>query len=227
MQALILAGGLGTRLRPLFPDLPKALVPVGQKPFLKLILKHWKTQGVAQFIISTGHQAEQIEQAIGLDFEGVPVRYVRETSPQGTGGAILLALESGLETPLLILNGDTFFPCALEELTAKTGDFIMALTQVSDTRRYGRVEMDSQQRILSLSSEQSGPGWVNAGLYLLHRPQLLSASTRPVSLENDMIPQMLRAGVRVVACPSRATFVDMGTPEGLEQARCELEGENT
>ena len=115
MQAIVLAGGLGTRLRSVFSNAPKPLAPINGKPFLSILLGYLKSQGVSDVILSVGYKGSMISEFYGSEFEGIAIRYCHETESLGTGGAILNALAQSTENPVLVLNGDTYVEFSLED----------------------------------------------------------------------------------------------------------------
>ena len=162
MQAVILAGGKGTRLRAEVPDLPKPLAPVNGRPFLEYQMAYWVGQGVDRFVLSVGYMAEKVIERTGDRFAGKPVVYAVEDRPLGTGGALLLAMRQ-LNTgePFLVLNGDTYFDVPLSDLrrfhAAKTSDWTFGLFRTNDTKRYLGVGLGADDRLISLvASEASG-----------------------------------------------------------------------
>lgn len=218
MQALILCGGMGTRLKAVVDDRPKSMALIAGVPFLQILVERLRSQGVADFVFATGYLSEHIERhfADGRAW-GVSIVYSREPEPLGTGGAIKFA-EPWLQDKFLVLNGDTFveFDPAAMESTFDRQDSILAmlLKRVEDTARYGAVVTDANGRVIAFSEKGAhpGPGFINAGVYLARR-DLLSAIApgRPVSLEREVMPRLLAQGVQ--GCEMRGLFIDIGVPE--------------
>jgi D-glycero-alpha-D-manno-heptose 1-phosphate guanylyltransferase len=225
--AIVLAGGLGTRLRQAVPDLPKPLAPVAGRPFLAWLLDHWAVQGVERFVLSVGYRAEAIREAIGSRHAGVPVEYAVETEPLGTGGALLRAA-GGLsrDERFLLLNGDTWFEVPLAELAAcavrHDADWCLSLFRTEDGARYMGPRLAPDGRLLALTDpDAQGPRWANGGVYLVHPRSLRPASagsSGPVSLEADLMPRWLAQGARFVGHPSSAAFIDIGVPQDWRRA---------
>ncbi|HYE57695.1 MAG TPA: sugar phosphate nucleotidyltransferase, partial [Rhodothermales bacterium] len=174
--AVVLCGGLGTRLRTVVSDRPKVLAEVGGVPFLTLLLRHLQGAGVARVILSAGYRADQIEAYVRTDAPGrLTVEVVAEPEPLGTGGALRLAAHAaGLRTPFLALNGDTFCDADLAALVAAhkaRPDALatLALVRVPDAARYGTVAFDPDtHRVAAFAEKQPGrAAWVNAGVYVL------------------------------------------------------------
>ena len=173
LTAVILAGGLGTRLRSVVADRPKVLAEVCGRPFITFLLDILAASGVAEVVLATGHLAEQIEDCLGSTYKGMALRYSREHERLGTGGAVRLGLPKISNDLVLVMNGDSFCEIDLKAFIAnhQSSSFqvSMAVRQVEDTARYGRVEFDEEKRVLSFAEKVSGfggAGWINAGMYL-------------------------------------------------------------
>ena len=222
ISTLLLVGGLGTRLRSVAPDLPKALVPVAGRPFLEWILEKLLGARFNQSVLCTGYRSELIEKHFGDHFHALKLIYSRESRPLGTAGALRLAAPRLEGEFVLVLNGDSF--CDVEisafcEAHLKSGaQASMALVHVPDTSRFGRVDCSPGGRVVSLN-EKTGvvePGWINAGIYLLPKSWLLEIpSDQEVSLEREIFPLWLSHGIRGVK--EFARFLDIGTPESLAE----------
>jgi D-glycero-alpha-D-manno-heptose 1-phosphate guanylyltransferase len=231
VQALILCGGFGTRLRGVVQDAPKAMAPINGTPFLELLIDVLRKKGVHEIVLATGYKAEQIEQHFGTGTRwGVSIAYSREATPLGTGGAIKQA-DSLLGERFLVLNGDTFAEFDLAAMTSlfdgREAQMVMALKTVADVARYGSVLLDSEQRVSAFVEKGSsaGGGYINAGIYLVRRPLLEEiAPGRAVSLENDVMPGVLAQG-GLFACEMPGAFIDIGVPEDYFRAQTLLAGE--
>lgn len=224
-DAVILAGGLGTRLRPAFADRPKVLAPVAGRPFLDYLLTHLRNQGVRQVVLSIGYLAEQIQSYVG-DGEWWNLRagYVREEQPLGTAGALRLA-SLDLEGPFFGLNGDTLFLANFQELwrvhRSHPSAASVCLKPSEDPSQRGRVSVDPNGRIRTFEEKASQgacqqSGWlVNAGLYLLE-PHALAGIIpgEAASIERQVFPQLARQG-ELYGQVQEAYFADIGTPESL------------
>lgn len=230
MEAIILAGGMGTRLRAVVSDLPKPMAPIDGKPFLAHQLAYWKSQGINRFILSVGYQWEKIQTYFGNRFDGIAVDYVIEREPLGTGGGVLLAAEHLIKRePFLLLNGDTLFEVELQELKnfhdEKAANITLAIAHIEKNNRYGRVALDKVGRIFDLKSgpvDRSRVGtenrsYVNGGVYLIEpkvlgRTRVEKASVKAISLEDELIPGLIKAGAKVFGLVSTGPFVDIGVP---------------
>ena len=221
-EAVILAGGFGTRLRSVLPDLPKSVAPVRGVPFLHYVL-HWlERQGVNRVIACTGYLADVVEREMGRYAGAVELVFLREREPLGTGGAIYRALRSVLGPRAYVLNGDTYFPADLAAYAGEAdrigADLALALRRISDASRYGCVQL-RDGRVQSVNEKTaSGAGLINAGLYLLPR-DLVERVPMPAvfSWETDFL-QPLAAKLGIAGVPVDAPFVDIGTPESYAEA---------
>lgn len=228
MQALILAGGLGTRLRSLAPDRPKPMVEVHGRPFLDYQVEQLRAQGFSEFVLCVGYRARQVQD----HFEdgrrwGVSISYAVETKLLGTAGAIRNARE-WIAGPFLVMNGDSFLEADYRELVARHQRWRAADPQtvgtiltvaVEDAAAYGTLDLDADGRILHFqekASAASGP--INGGVYVLE-PEILRCipGDRPVSIERETFPQVLREGGHLYSAPAGGFFVDIGTPEGYRR----------
>jgi D-glycero-alpha-D-manno-heptose 1-phosphate guanylyltransferase len=229
VEAIILAGGLGTRLRAAVPGLPKPMAPVNGRPFLEHQLHYWAGQGVTRFILSVGYKHEMISGHFGAAFRGISVSYAVENQPLGTGGGLLLAARS-LATPgaFLVLNGDTYFEVALGMLRAShvmhRADITLSLFRSPQDGRYTGMKIGAAGEVLSLSAGEKG-GLANGGVYLMEYGFLEGGPwqpSSPVSLEEDILPTALRTGKRLfgLECPGR--FLDIGVPEDYARAAAVL-----
>lgn len=226
-SAIILAGGLGTRLRQAVPDLPKPMAPLDGRPFLGHQMDYWIGQGVRCFVLSVGYKHELIEKHFGASYRGAEVAYAVEAAPLGTGGGLLLAMSTiRAAGPWLVLNGDTFFDVSLAELRkfheAKRAEITLSLFPVENNTRYTGVEIDSEQRITRLKSTSDGSRQlINGGVYLLAENALSGLPYRTgdkASFESDILEKALEAGKRLYGYSSNGKFIDIGVPEDYARA---------
>jgi len=225
VRAFVLAGGMGTRLKSRFGDLPKPLAPVGGRPLLERQLEWLAGHGVREAVLCTGHGADRVREAMGDGGRlGVRLRYSPEAEPLGTAGALRLA-RGHVAGSALVLNGDTLAPCdpwALERARWESGALgAVALFRVADASSRGRVECDAGGRVarfVEKDAGHSGPAWVNGGVYAF-APGLWSyiPATGAVSLERDVLP-LLAARGRLMGVEAEGEFWDIGTPEDWERA---------
>ena len=223
MEAIILAGGRGTRLSAALPgDLPKALAPVAGRPFLHWVLEQLIAQGFTRVIVSVGWQADKIVQSIGRRFHNLYVDYYREVHPLGTGGAIKATLQSSRDQSVFVFNGDTYLELDCQSMLAlhqhHAAQLSVACVEVADTARYGRVIVEDD--IVTAFSEkgQSGRGLINAGAYAIDRRLLNSEPREVFSFERDFLAARLPL-LAARAYVTSGTFVDIGVPEDLARAQ--------
>lgn len=228
MKAFVLAGGLGTRLRPRFGELPKALAPVGGRPFLAHQLEWLAGHGVRSVVVCAGYGGERVQGAIGDGSAwGLRVAYSIEPEPLGTGGALWLA-RGHVDGVALVLNGDTLTECdpwALERARWERGRLGgLALFEVADARSRGRVECDEEGRVrrfVEKDPDHRGSAWVSGGLYAFAPGLWRELAPGPGSLERDVLPRLAAAG-RLHGHRAGGTFYDIGTPEEWERAERHL-----
>lgn len=223
-EVIVLAGGLGTRLRASVPDLPKPLAPVAGRPFLAWLLDMHAAQGVRKVILAVGYRAGQVRLAIGSRWQGMDVVYSEETEPLGTGGAIALALGKVAGDAVHVVNGDTFLRyglAGLEQATRAGGAAIgVALARVPDVGRYGAVDLDAAGRVLAFREKGgTGEGLINAGSYYLADPGAVTvAGQARFSFEADILQPAVGQG-RVLGWDEARNFIDIGVPEDYARAQ--------
>lgn len=225
MTGVIIAGGLGTRLRSVLADKPKCLADVCGKPFLFYLLEQMTGAGVKRIVLCTGYQAGQVEECVGTRFSGVPVVYSREDEPLGTAGALRLAFDRhGCDEPWLVMNGDSYLdidiPSLRSEFDRSSCFAVIAAAHVADGCRFGSLKCASDGRVLAFEekSDVPGPKWINGGVYLLSTTFLESIpKITPLSLERDVFPQSLAQGVLTYPCHGR--FIDIGIPPSFALAQ--------
>ncbi|MCP5196300.1 MAG: NTP transferase domain-containing protein [Gammaproteobacteria bacterium] len=221
--AIVLAGGLGTRLRGVVPDLPKPMAPINGRPFLEYQLDYWIGQGIRRFILSVGYRCDGIMAHFGSQYRGVTIDYAIEKAPLGTGGGMLLAVERLADSaPFLLLNGDTFFEVELTALQAfhcsHSSAWTFCLFRANEAGRYMGMEVAADGRIRALRSGQGEIGALaNGGVYLIE-PELLSllrstfSSGAKVSLEDDVLPALQALGGSFYGFECTGRFIDIGIP---------------
>ena len=229
MQALILAGGEGTRLRPLTSTVPKPVVPLVDRPFIAFMLDWLRTHGVEDIVISCGHMASGVRNVLGDGSAfGVQLRYVEEPTPLGTGGALKYA-ESLLDDRFFMLNGDVLTDIDLSAQLAqheRTGaTATLALTPVEDPTNYGLVRTDGDGAVTEFvekpSYDQIDTRNISAGAYVLEREILdMLAPDQPASIERDVFPQLVGSGL--YGCVSENYWLDIGTPERYLEATFDI-----
>lgn len=224
ISALILAGGLGTRLAQTVPYLPKALAPIQGIPFLQILLRQLQRANLfSKVILALGHKSSFIEHFLCSTSFPFPIEISIEPSPLGTGGAIFHALEKIDSDLFLTMNGDSYFDLSFSSFLhfhqAKQAAISIACTEIEDAARYGSIEMDTSQRILNFSekSASSRKGWISTGIYLLQKSLFTNLPHVPCSLEKDLFPRFLEKGL--FGYSHRGTFIDIGTHHSYMQAQ--------
>ena len=221
---LILAGGRGTRIAPLFPDLPKPVVPAGGQPFLVWIMAQLAKAGFTRLVISGGYLFDVLRSTIEPHLpKGMEVVWVRETQPLGTGGGVLHAVQnSGLTADRwLVMNGDSYLAGNWVETMVKTdpSEAWMVARKLTDTGRFGRLEVNQGKLIAFREKQVGGEGLINAGIYLLPGIWLNEVMrSGALSMENDLIPGWLAQGRKIQIQEVNAPFLDIGTPEDYARA---------
>ena len=216
VDAIILAGGAGSRIMPVLGETPKVLAPIHDEPFLKYLVRYLADSAVVRkVIIAAGYQADQIVNYCDQNPMQLPIAFSIETSPLGTGGALINALPEATGETVLVVNGDSYVDLDLAEMvafhTANYADATLAAVQVEDARASGTLALD-ENRIIAFAekTEDTGPGWINAGLYIFERVGLENFSSGSSSLERDIMPRLIEGNVQ--ACKTNRPFIDIGTP---------------
>jgi D-glycero-alpha-D-manno-heptose 1-phosphate guanylyltransferase len=231
ITAAILAGGMGTRLRPMVADRPKVLAEVGGRPFIFYLLDQLAAVRVRQVVLCTGYLAQQVVDTVGETYGPLNLLYSQEPSPLGTGGALRFALPMLESETVLVLNGDSFCEanlrafCLIHRL--RGAKVTLLLAEVTDTGRFGWVELDGEGRITGFreKGKATGGGWVNGGVYLINRSFLESIPLQEiVSLEQDLFPAWIGRGL--YGFRSQGRFIDIGIPESLLEAKTFFYQEN-
>lgn len=227
MLAIILAGGLGTRLRDTIGELPKPLAPVRGRPFLEYLLDYWIGQGITGFVLSVGYRHESITRQLGTGYRNRELIYAVEPTPLGTGGGLMLAARAVTgDGPSLVLNGDTYFAVPLREMRRfheeQRSAITTALFAAPRGSRYGRVALGENARVLSFGAGSATHDYLaNGGVYLIKDLQQLATRwdhPGPFSLEQDVLVQELKSGSPLFGFQSKASFIDIGVPEDFARA---------
>ena len=226
-EAIILAGGKGTRLQEVVSDVPKPMAPVNGKPFLSYLIVYLTGEGVDHIILSVGYKHSAIVHYFGTKFHSAKISYSIEDQPMGTGGAIKKALKQCNDPHVLVLNGDTFFPVKTSVLTTvhlqQQAEVTLALRKEETPGRYGTVRVDSHQQIRAFNEKQKVlSGLINGGVYLICRSAFLQ---RPLpdlfSLETDYFEKIVHEQC-IYGCVFNDYFIDIGIPESFHQAQCDF-----
>lgn len=225
--AIILAGGMGTRLRSAVPDLPKPMAPINGRPFLEYQMDYWIDQGVDRFIISVGYMKDVIIDHFGDSYRSSSLTYAKEEKPLGTGGGLLLAAQ-GLNESFLVLNGDTFFEVDLNELLQfhieHDSEWTFSLFSSNEIGRYMGMDINPDGEIVSLKSDRTDLGFpANGGVYLINPSALEKTMTKPflshnLSLEDDLLSTFKAQGGRLYGLEFSGGFIDIGVPQDYFRA---------
>jgi D,D-heptose 1,7-bisphosphate phosphatase len=227
-QAVVLVGGLGTRLGALTRTTPKPMLEVGGRPFVELVIAHLSRFGLGEIVLLAGNHGGVFSEAYdGREMFGARISVVVEPEPLGTGGALLFAADR-LAPTFAMANGDTFFDADLRPLLrlgGHPGRNAMLLRRIEKAGRYGQVVVGSDGRIMMFHEKAAAgtqPALINAGCYVLDRGAVLAqTSTLPASFETQVLPRLLEAGT-LYGIEAEGYFVDIGVPSSLETARHEL-----
>lgn len=228
-KAVLLVGGLGTRLRSVVSSRPKPLAPVGNKSFLELLVQQLRRQGICRLVMCTGYLADQFEDEFGDGRDwGVTIEYSKEPNPLGTAGAVRFARTHLQDlSDFVVMNGDSFVEADFQQLfgfhRAHGGLVSIVVVEVDNASRYGTVQMGPSGRV-SRFLEKTGshlPGVVSAGIYVFSHAVLEHLPEGSASLEDTVFPRLLDRGV--FAYKQEGMFIDIGTPEDYSRAQTLLD----
>ncbi len=225
-EAIILAGGMGTRLQAVIADRPKPMAPIGNTPFLEIIIKNLVNKGFNRIILSTGYMATQISAYFGNNYMGAEIIYSVEKAPLGTGGATKLALSKCTEKYVYIFNGDTYLDLEVDLLQTKLQKIqppIIVGKIVDESSRYGTLKILDGRVSEFIEKGKIGPGIINAGCYVLNRNQLQGIHSEKFSLEVDFFQKVI-SEIPFEVFITAGKFVDIGVPEDYRRAEIELLG---
>ncbi len=226
-EAIVLAGGLGTRLRGAVPDLPKCMAPVNGKPFVAFVIEHLQKQGIEKFIFSLGYKSEAFTHFLSTSLRDKNYQVVIETEPLGTGGAIQFACRHTSEKNIVVVNGDSIFKIDLAKQASfhfsHTADCTLALKAMENFDRYGVVELHADQTIALFKEKQFyQKGLINGGVYILNTEAFLHEGLPgKFSFETDYL-QKLYTSRKIFGVIQDGYFIDIGIPEDYLKAQTEL-----
>lgn len=230
MEAIILAGGFGTRLQTVVNEVPKSMALINGRPFLEYLLDFLIIQGVERVVLSIGYKREIITDHFKKLYSTLVLEYSAEEEPMGTGGGIRLSFWKVKGDRAVVLNGDSIFRTDLKKLEkahmAKKADVTLALRKLANTGRYGRVTLNRQRRITGFEekNEGAGPGLINAGIYIMEKSFLMKPYFRGrFSIEKDCFEKFY-GNSRMFGFPADGYFLDIGIPEDYHKAQHEFKG---
>jgi D-glycero-alpha-D-manno-heptose 1-phosphate guanylyltransferase len=226
-EAIVLAGGLGTRLKQVLPDLPKSLAPIDGRPFLSYLLDYFKKEGITRFVFALGYKTELIEDFVKGYLPKGSYSFSIEDEPLGTGGAIYKACKQISNVNSLVLNADTFFAVSLSYLNElheqETADCTLTLKPMTNFDRYGAVTINEKKEVIGFSEKkyQTG-GLINGGVYALNAQSFIKKTFPPAfSFEKDYL-EMSYQKEKILGYISEGYFIDIGIPEDYQRALSEL-----
>lgn len=221
-EAIVLAGGLGTRLRSEIGESPKVLAPVNGKPFLNFVLQFLKNNGIKTVVLAVGYKYEMIENAFGNSFDGMELIYSIEKEPRGTGGAMKLALERTKSDIVFVVNGDTIFNIPLQDLAKfhreKYAVCSIALKKLYKVERYGSIELDEESKIVAFrEKEPRDETVINGGIYCINKGVLIHYPVNtPFSFETNYLQNSPRAK-KIFGKTYDSYFKDIGVPDDYHE----------
>jgi D-glycero-alpha-D-manno-heptose 1-phosphate guanylyltransferase len=228
LEAIILAGGFGTRLKKVVSDVPKSMALIHGRPFLEYLMDYLISQGITRAVLSVGYKRGCIMDHFGSRYKTLEVDYAIEEEPLGTGGGIRLAFWKVNGLRAFVMNGDSLFRfdfgLMLEQHLKRKADVTLALRKLRNTGRYGRVEMNRNRRITAFSEkdENAGPGLINGGVYVIEKLFLMEPDFRGrFSIEKDCFERMFTDS-RMFGFPASGYFLDIGIPEDFNKAQHEF-----
>lgn len=226
-EAIILAGGLGTRLRSIVSELPKCMAPVNNRPFLYYVIEHCRQQGIERFIFSVGYKYEAIEAYVKEQFSSLHSRFSIEDTPLGTGGAIKPACSLAKDENVLVLNGDTLFSIDVHQLSYfhlhHQADCSLSLKPMKQFDRYGVVTLDEHAQVKAFREKQYyDEGLINGGVYALNVASfMMEELSEKFSFEKDYLEQYVNKR-KIFGMSQDKYFIDIGIPEDYERAQKEI-----
>ncbi len=229
-EAIILAGGFGSRLQSVVNDVPKPMAPINHEPFLNYVFDYLKHYHIEHVVLSTGYLADKITDYYKNQFNGISISYTKEMNPLGTGGGIRLAMEQCTKKDILVLNGDSFFDVNLyryyNQHTSFHSDCSLALRKVNNAARYGTIKLGNGF-IKSFKEKDNieQPGLINGGVYILNRELYLgkTIANEAFSIEKDFFEKRINE-LNLLGFEYDGYFIDIGIPEDYKKAQDDFKG---
>lgn len=225
MEAIILAGGFGTRLKDVLGEIPKPMALIGKKPFLSIILDKLHEDNFTSVVMSLGYKSEIIKNYFGSQYKGISIKYAIEDKPLGTGGGIKKALNLCTNDFVFVINGDTYIDFDTKKIKSLWMEYkkpIIVATNISDASRYGSLVIKDKKLIGFAEKKNNGPALINAGCYIFKKNQLdeYSANTY-FSLEDSFLKKHVKNDFFRIHIHN-GTFIDIGTPEDFKNSQSKL-----
>lgn len=225
MEAIILAGGFGTRLRTVVNDVPKPMASIAGRPFLEVLLENLVGNSVSRVVLAVGYKRESIQSHFGCEYKSIALDYSVEDTPLGTGGAIKKALTLCHDDDVIIVNGDTFFDVDLKKMMAthkKSGVLItMAIREMTHFSRYGTIAVSDGYVTRMIEKKPCEKGYINGGIYCVSRHLLDDAARESFSFESGFLEKAV-GSMKIRAFISDGYFIDIGVPKDYARAQTEL-----
>ncbi len=230
-EAIILAGGFGTRLQAVVNDVPKPMAPINRLPFLNYVFDYLKFYKIQHVVLSTGYLSEKIVEFYKDEFKGIKISYAKEETPLGTGGGIRNAMAKCKTEDVLVLNGDSFFDVDIKthyrNHIFKQADCTLALRKVDNAARYGTIQLGRLNRITAFKEKDNKEveGLINGGVYILNRANYLNKteSDSAFSIEKDFYEKKLKE-LNIFGFEYNGYFIDIGIPEDYKKAQDDFKG---
>ncbi len=230
-EAIILAGGFGTRLQSVVNDVPKPMAPVNNEPFLNYIFDYLKHYNIKHVVLSTGYLSEKIVAYYQNEHKGIKISYTKEDTPLGTGGGIRLAIEKCLTENVLVLNGDSFFDVDInahyQNHISKHANCTLALRKVNNAARYGTIVLGNSNKIDAFKEKDNIEriGLINGGVYMIDRELYLSKTEATInfSIEKDFYEKRMQE-LNIFGFEYDGYFIDIGVPEDYKKAQNDFKG---
>ncbi len=228
-EAIILAGGFGTRLQAVVNDVPKPMAPINNEPFLNYIFAYLKHYNIENVVLSTGYLSEKISEYYKNEYKGIKISYTKEVDPLGTGGGIRLALEKCFTDNVLVLNGDSFFDVDLnsyyKQHSILKSNCSLALRSINNAARYGTIKLDDTFVVKAFKEKDNVdlPGLINGGVYILNRELFLNETEANIafSIEKDFFEKRINQ-LKISGFEYQGYFIDIGIPEDYKKAQIDF-----
>lgn len=230
-EAIILAGGFGTRLQSVVNDVPKPMAPINNEPFLNYVFDYLKHYQIEHVVLSTGYLSEKIVEYYKTEYKGIKVSYAKEETPLGTGGGIRLAMTKCSTKDILVLNGDSFFDVDInihyQNHVSKQADCTLALRKVENAARYGTIVLGSENVIETFKEKDNieQGGLINGGVYILNREIYVNKTNEfaPFSIEKDFYEKKIKE-LQIFGFEYDGYFIDIGIPEDYKKSQDDFKG---